>query len=218
MSNPVRERILNNLRNGLQEAELPVPEAATLPSLTLTPEEKIDRLKRLMEAVHTEVHLVHGDEWVTELKNLLKQKKLNRLVYAPGTPIGNALEANWENGLPPLLGYTEDIESFKETLFDSDASITSTRGGIAESGALILWPNDKEPRLMSLVPAVHIAILEADTIYNTFSEAMTGLEYAKGMPTNALLISGPSKTADIELTLTFGVHGPKELIVFIVQK
>jgi L-lactate dehydrogenase complex protein LldG len=38
-----------------------------------------------------------------------------------------------------------------------------------------------------------------------------------GMPTNALLISGPSKTADIELTLTFGVHGPKELIVFVLE-
>ena len=70
---------------------------------------------------------------------------------------------------------------------------------------------------MSLVPSIHIAVLEADRIHNTFAEAIASERWQDGMPTNALLISGPSKTADIELTLTFGVHGPKELIVLIVE-
>ncbi len=81
----------------------------------------------------------------------------------------------------------------------------------------ILWPDAREPRLLSLVPAVHIAVLQAGTIYNTFAEAMSSERWPEGMPTNVLLISGPSKTADIELVLTFGVHGPKELIVLIVD-
>ena len=50
-----------------------------------------------------------------------------------------------------------------------------------------------------------------------FTEAMSSERWQEGMPTNVLLISGPSKTADIELVLTFGVHGPKELIVLIVD-
>ncbi|WP_278366532.1 LUD domain-containing protein, partial [Marinobacter salarius] len=41
--------------------------------------------------------------------------------------------------------------------------------------------------------------------------------WAAGMPTNALLVSGPSKTADIEQTLAYGVHGPKELIVLVIE-
>ena len=98
-----------------------------------------------------------------------------------------------------------------------DASITSTRGGIAETGSLILWPNEDEPRLMSLVPPVHIAVLRASELYTTFHEAMKAQNWAAGMPTNALLISGPSKTADIEQTLAYGVHGPKELIVLIIE-
>ena len=101
-------------------------------------------------------------------------------------------------------------------MFELDASVTSTVGGIAESGSLILWPTPQEPRLMSLVPPVHIAILEANKIYHTFNEAMEQQHWADQMPTNALLISGPSKTADIELVLTFGVHGPKELIVLVL--
>ena len=46
---------------------------------------------------------------------------------------------------------------------------------------------------------------------------MKAQNWAAGMPTNALLISGPSKTADIEQTLAYGVHGPKELIVLIIE-
>ena len=84
-------------------------------------------------------------------------------------------------------------------------------------GALILWPDAAEPRLMSLAPAVHIAVLDAANIHGSLAEAIHRERWAEGMPTNALLISGPSKTADIELVLTFGVHGPKELIVLILD-
>jgi L-lactate dehydrogenase complex protein LldG len=102
-------------------------------------------------------------------------------------------------------------------VFNVDAGITSAVGAIAETGALILWPSEKEPRLMSIVPSIHIAVLKADTIHNTLLEAMQKENWSEKMPTNVVLVSGPSKTADIEMTLAFGVHGPKELIVLIVE-
>jgi len=71
---------------------------------------------------------------------------------------------------------------------------------------------------MSLVPSIHIAVLEADKIFSSFLEAMQTEKWPTKMPTNVVLISGPSKTADIEMTLAFGVHGPRELIVLIVEK
>jgi L-lactate dehydrogenase complex protein LldG len=64
---------------------------------------------------------------------------------------------------------------------------------------------------------VHIAIVKVDEIYETFSEIVEKQNWSENMPTNALLISGPSKTADIEQVLAYGVHGPKELIVLIVS-
>ena len=71
---------------------------------------------------------------------------------------------------------------------------------------------------MSLVPPVHIALLDTDKLYTTFAEAIQAEDWvAEGMPTNALLISGPSKSADIEQTLAYGVHGPKELVVILLN-
>ena len=93
----------------------------------------------------------------------------------------------------------------------------SFRGAIAETGTLILWPTVDEPRLMSLVPPVHIVLLDAASIYNTFYEAMQTEGWKDGLPTNSLLISGPSKTADIQQTLAYGAHGPKELVVLVIN-
>jgi L-lactate dehydrogenase complex protein LldG len=217
MNRDARERVLAHLRTAVRQGGFEVPEVQPLPVEKLSQEEKVAKLKGLMEAVHAEVQLVSGKDWVGKLKEVLRKRQLNGLLYASGTAVGDALEQSWESDLPPLIAYAGEVEGFKEKLFDVDASITTTRGGIAESGALILWPDQREPRLMSLVPAVHIALLEADKIHDTFLEAMASEGWQEAMPTNALLISGPSKTADIELTLTFGVHGPKELLVLVLE-
>jgi L-lactate dehydrogenase complex protein LldG len=88
---------------------------------------------------------------------------------------------------------------------------------LAESGSLVLWPDADEPRLMSLVPPLHIALLQADRLFENFAQLIARENWAAGMPTNALLISGPSKTADIEQTLAYGIHGPKALITLILE-
>jgi L-lactate dehydrogenase complex protein LldG len=130
------------------------------------------------------------------------------------------LAAAWQqdaDGLPELVPYAEPVESFKERIFAVDAAVTAAAGAVADTGALILRPTAAEPRLMSLVPPAHIAVLAADAIHPSLSEAMRAGRWSEDMPTNLLLISGPSKTADIELILAFGVHGPKELIVLILE-
>ena len=218
MSNQTaRERILARLHaSGTQQTE--VPNAPLPPPLSLDRDAKIERLAELMAAIRTEVHIVEADAWLDKLKQLARERGWTRLLYGPEAPIGPAMETAWaadDSGLPKLVAYTEPVETFKEDLFQIDAGITSVRAGVAETGAVVLWPTAYEPRLMSLVPPVHVAVLDANTIYNSLAEMMTVENWADGMPTNALLISGPSKTADIEFTLVFGVHGPKELVLLI---
>ena len=219
VNNASRHQILKRLHAAVKQCTVEAPEPAGLSTKKLSLQQKIEKLKGLMEAVRTEVHVVETRDWTDRLKKILKKRGLKTLLYAPGTTVGNRLQKAWmeeSNGLPELVTYAGDIEEFKDDLFHIDAAITSTVGGIAETGALILWPDKKEPRLMSLVPPIHIAVLEAEKIFDTLGEAMQTENWAARMPTNIVLVSGPSKTADIELTLAFGVHGPKELLVLIL--
>jgi L-lactate dehydrogenase complex protein LldG len=219
MNNASRDQILRRLHAAVDQATAEIPEPASLPAKMISPDQKIEKLKGLMEAVRTEVHVVEARDWTACLKKNLRKRSLKTLLYGPGTTVGDRLQKAWveeSNGLPELVTYAGDIEKFKKELFHIDAAITSTAGGIAETGALILRPDQKEPRLMSLVPPIHIAVLEAENIFNTLGEAIQKQNWAAKMPTNIVLVSGPSKTADIELTLAFGVHGPKELLVFII--
>ena len=220
MNSPARSRILSNVRAALanKPIKVEVPVLETRPAWSI--KERIEQLISRMTAVRTQVVTAPVSGWIGHLKDLLIQKGINTLIYGPGSEIGRALISARNassDGWPELIAYDKDIESFKQTLFEADAAITGTRGGIADTGALILRPDETEPRLMSLVPPIHIAVLDSRQIYTSLPEAMIAQHWADGMPTNALLISGPSKTADIELIPAFGVHGPVELIVLLLE-
>jgi L-lactate dehydrogenase complex protein LldG len=81
----------------------------------------------------------------------------------------------------------------------------------------VLWPDAREPRLLSLVPPVHFVLLDTATIHADLHAAVVAEDWMAGLPANALLISGPSKTADIQQTLAYGAHGPRELIVILMH-
>ena len=220
MSEGSRDRIFSRLQAATRQATTPVSQPSAMPTNTYGQKEKIEKLKTLMEAMRTEVHFTGAKNWVNTVKDILKKREVKSLLYAPRTVIGETLEHHCGNDvgdLPQLIPYDVEIEQMKERVFTVEAGITSAAGAIAETGALILWPTEKEPRLMSIVPPLHIAVLKADTIHNSLSEVMQKENWPAKMPTNVVLVSGPSKTADIEMTLAFGVHGPKELIVLILE-
>ena len=220
MSEQSRDRIFTRLKSAAVTAAAPVAHPEPLSQVEYSQPQKIEKLKTLMEAMRTEVHITSQQDWLGLLENILRQRNIKDLLYGPRSPIGADLEQKWQNsaeGLPELVPYDVEVEEIKERIFNVEAGITSTMGGIADTGALILWSSKEEPRLMSLVPPVHIAILRADKIYNSLLEVMQKENWSAYMPTNAFLISGPSKTADIELILAFGVHGPKELIVLVID-
>ena len=80
----------------------------------------------------------------------------------------------------------------------------------------MLTSSVEEPRSQSLVPPVHFCLFDTSKMYDTFYAAMQGEKLADNMPTNVILVSGPSKTADIQLTLAFGAHGPRDLVVLAI--
>ena len=180
--------------------------------------ERVTRLKALMTAVQSEVLLTNSSEWPKLLGDILVARKINKLLIAPNTVHGQAFSEHCQAQSNPLqlLAYDRPIEEWKRELFDDvPASFTGTLAGIAATGTLVVHPTPAEPRLMSLVPPLHIALLNASQIYDNLYQAQQ--DWHKPMPSNLLLISGPSKTADIEQVLAYGAHGPKDLIVLIVE-
>ncbi|HEY3582535.1 MAG TPA: lactate utilization protein [Pyrinomonadaceae bacterium] len=112
---------------------------------------------------------------------------------------------------------TSDAPPPTKDLFNFDVGITRAQAAIAETGTLVLDSSVEHNRLVSLVPPVHIAILEASRIYATLAEALAMLQSGDEVSPAITFITGPSRTADIELTLTVGVHGPQQLYVFIIE-
>jgi L-lactate dehydrogenase complex protein LldG len=99
-------------------------------------------------------------------------------------------------------------------LFDCEIGITSAQFGVAETGTLVIESDKEFNRLTSLVPPVHICLLEASKLRNNLGEVLA--ELGRDLSKSVTFITGQSRTSDIELTLALGVHGPKELFVFIV--
>lgn len=212
-----RDNILSKLKLA-QSARVsqPVsrPDFGAMHRAAQTTDEMLAAFTDKLQSVNGEVIRCQRAQCSTLLSDLLKQKNIRSLLSS------EYLIADYFNGQAECrtLTYQQPIEAWKESLFnDVDASLTSTVGAIAETGSLVLWPNEEEPRLMSLVPPIHIAILFKADLQPTFWHFMQHHKWSERMPTNALLISGPSKTADIEQTLAYGVHGPKELIVVVVE-
>jgi L-lactate dehydrogenase complex protein LldG len=105
-------------------------------------------------------------------------------------------------------------------LFDCDVGVTSAQAAIAETGTLVLESECERHRLVSLLPPVHIAIVSATDICLSLGEALRFVrrDGPVAMSRTITFITGPSRTADIELTLAIGVHGPKELYVIVYEE
>jgi L-lactate dehydrogenase complex protein LldF len=94
------------------------------------------------------------------------------------------------------------------------AGITGALAGVADTGTLVIPGGPSQPLTASLLPEIHIAVLRAADIEESLAQVFS-LHKVESYPAT-VLVSGPSRTADIEMTLTIGVHGPGELHVFVV--
>lgn len=97
--------------------------------------------------------------------------------------------------------------------------ITGAAYGVADTGTIVVCSGPEGGRVESLLPPVHIALLRASDLVGGLPELLAALTRDGRFETCSAvtLITGPSRTADIELTLTIGVHGPKQLFVVVVD-
>lgn len=117
----------------------------------------------------------------------------------------------------------EQRAAVREDVEASFIGITSADYLVTATATLAMRSRPGHARSVSLVPSIHVAVVEEDKILANLAELYTLLKWdpeerAQGLTSNLSLVSGPSKTGDIELHMVHGAHGPRELHLFVVQE
>jgi len=105
--------------------------------------------------------------------------------------------------------------------FECEAAITDCRAGLADAGSLLVWSDAGFGRSSTLVIPVHVVLLAVSQILPDLVDGLRLVQQAGSsggtLPSNVVVINGPSKTADIEMTPITGVHGPREVWVVLID-
>lgn len=184
------------------------------------------RMAREVNEVGGTAHLVHSlSEAAGVLLGLLDAHQVRSAVC-------------WRHELLDRLGLAELLQSRKivplthealapldpaerrQRLLAAEIGITSVDCAVAETGTLLVGARPGQERLASLLPPVHVALVEETQILPDLFDAFEDLQakLPDGLPSNISLITGPSKTGDIELQLTTGVHGPGQWHVIVIRQ
>ncbi|MDN7431183.1 lactate utilization protein C [Burkholderia sp. AU16741] len=177
---------------------------------------RVQAMQTALAASHAEVWCASADAWPAQLAARLADAGVRRLLLDPARAESAALARALPEPVAPVP-FDRPIDAWKTELFDTiDAGFTVARSGIAATGTLVLAPDAGTPRTVSLVPPLHVALVHASTLHADLHAAVQAERWPAGMPTNLVLVSGPSKTSDIQQTLAYGAHGPRRLWVVIV--
>ena len=183
----------------------------------------VERFTAELTAIAGRVHrAATARDAIATVTGLCREHGASRVLsWAPewvGVPgLDEALEAN---GITVDQGWIPDGGDRIDRLAALDpirVGITGAFAGIAESGTIAVVSGAGRSRLASLLTPVHIAVLRADCMYPSLTAFLAAHADVAEQGSNLVLITGPSRTADIEMTLTRGVHGPGEIHVVVLE-
>lgn len=200
----------------------PIPEMAPGGLVPDLPEAGVTgRFLKQVEAVDGHTHLVGSDDEAARLIGALLEQ------YEATSYLG------WDPDHLPISGLAERLRvtpieavvpddpegrlEWQSGYMDVVAGITGASAGLAESGSIVLESGPGRPRMASLIPLVHIALLRKENITQSLSHWIADHPEAASDTSNLFMITGPSRTADIEQTLNLGVHGPRHLHVIVLD-
>jgi L-lactate dehydrogenase complex protein LldG len=208
-----RRSVIDAVRHALdreQGASVPARPALLPPRSAGAIEDEIDRLLAEVNALSGVAQRVQPDEVATCLRNLVEQEAVRRA-------------ALWNTPTLSTLGIEEHLRTLgvevvashadKRALARCDLGVTEADFALPETGTLGLLSSPEKPRGVSLLPRVHLAIVARSAFRADLHQLFAD---AKAHP-YLILISGPSRTADIELTVTLGVHGPRAVHVWVLD-
>ncbi len=207
-----RDEILARLRRERREEALPLPwagagEAGGAPAALAA------RFAAALTAALGEAQIAGSlAEALALLSERLRSLEAQRVVVNGDAPVAPADLA----GLPAEVDvrWADRSEGdWRETCAQADVGISGADAGLADTGSVLIASGPDQSRLATLLPPVHIALLAVERLApDIFTWAAGRLG---SWPANAVFVSGPSKSADIEQTMAVGVHGPARFIVLL---
>jgi L-lactate dehydrogenase complex protein LldG len=224
MTHNSREEILNRLRASL-ENKMPFEGVATHNRMARLPVTKIDDDENLRKRFIIEVERVRGvvhpaeneTDALSILRGLLRQKNAARVTM-------------WDERHLPIAGVESlmremnvtRVEGDNEAVASCEVGITGCDWAIASTGTIVLTTGDGRGRMASLLPPIHIALVRTSQLIPRLEDFVAG-QYGDKLQrfrvsSNITLITGCSRTADIEMSPVFGVHGPLEFHIILIKE
>lgn len=213
--NTAREAILADVRAALGrlggEAAPRVPDAARTPARTPgSPDAETGLLIAEISKLGGQAQRLSAGELSRKLAELVRREGIRKAMLWQ-TP---ALQAWGVAAMLADLGVEiAPADASKEVLAECDLGVTGADMALPETGTLVLRTGPECPRAASLLPRVHLALVQPAALR---ADLATVLDELKG-DRHYVLITGPSRTADIELVVTIGVHGPQVLAAWVVD-
>jgi L-lactate dehydrogenase complex protein LldG len=215
MSDAARAAILGRLRRALGRSDAGDAVAEQAKAAGIIPARadldlagRIAMFVRQAEAVQTSVQRLIDDSHIpAAVVDYLRAKNLPmRLVMAPDPALD---PPGWPAMLEIRRGRAEDADP---------AGLTTAFAGIAETGTLMLLSGPERPTTIAFLPETSIIVLRAGRVLRAYEDGLRLLREERGeLPRSINLITGPSRSGDIEQTIQLGAHGPKRLLVLLVD-
>jgi L-lactate dehydrogenase complex protein LldG len=225
---PARDRILASVRYGLVRAVLPdAPAKGRKRWMPAVEAASTDALIRQFSAALTtlsgHVHRAAEAEVADVVRGIAAQYGSSSFLSWNDEHLGcpGLLQALVSRGLArvpyDMPGDPEGRTGMALELAGIGLGLTGSHAALAESGAIVLVGGPGRGRLVSLLPPVHVALVAERRVRASFAALISEEPALLDTGSNVVLVAGPSRTADIEMTLSHGVHGPKHVHVILTS-
>ncbi len=207
-----RDEILGDVRLALHRdpsAPIPPVPGRVAPRVPAGPEDELTALLDEIGKLGGKTRRLHAGRLAAALESLVLEENIRKATLWQ-TPELQTLGV--EDSLRTLGVEIVSPHADKQALAGCDLGVTGADAAFPETGTLLLRSAADRPRMVSLVPRIHLAIITPGVLLPDLSQ---GFDRVKGEG-YWVLVTGPSRTADIELVVTIGVHGPKALHVWSV--
>ena len=206
---PSKENILKKIRKALSHSTpLPFPQSegnqSVFPPLEQEPE--VEFAEQFTKLQGKFIYCINQQEFAFQLSSLVKKQDWQKVYCVEDRLVAPA--ATQLNG-----------RIVKTGLADCDVSITGCESLVARTGSIVMSSAQPTGRTASVYAPVHICIAYTKQLVPDMKDALQAAKdkYGSNLPSLLTFATGPSRTADIEKTLVVGVHGPKEVYLFLLE-